>query len=67
MRDALHQKRGIENVRQYLGHKSLASAGGYLPVRDEEASAAFGSTDEPIAIGVLPHECYWGKASKDIG
>lgn len=32
---------GIENVRQYLGHKSLASTGAYLRVTDEEASAAF--------------------------
>jgi type 1 fimbriae regulatory protein FimB len=32
---------GIENVRQYLGHKSLASTGAYLRVTDEEASVAF--------------------------
>lgn len=31
---------GIENVRKYLGHKSLASTGEYLKVTDEEASAA---------------------------
>lgn len=31
---------GIENVRQYLGHKSLASTGAYLKVDDLEASAA---------------------------
>lgn len=31
---------GIENVRQYLGHKSLASTGAYLKVTDAEASAA---------------------------
>lgn len=31
---------GIENVRQYLGHKSLASTGAYLKVSDAEASAA---------------------------
>jgi site-specific recombinase XerD len=31
---------GIENVRQYLGHKSIASTGSYLKVNDEQASAA---------------------------
>ena len=31
---------GIENVRQYLGHKSLSSTGAYLRVSDEDASAA---------------------------
>jgi type 1 fimbriae regulatory protein FimB len=31
---------GIENVRTYLGHKSLSSTGAYLKVNDEEASAA---------------------------
>lgn len=31
---------GIENVRKYLGHKSMASTGEYLKVTDEEASAA---------------------------
>ena len=31
---------GIENVRQYLGHKSLSSTGAYLRVTDEAASAA---------------------------
>jgi hypothetical protein len=31
---------GIENVRQYLGHKSIASTGSYLRVNDEQASAA---------------------------
>ena len=30
---------GIENVRRYLGHKSMASTGEYLKVSDEEASA----------------------------
>ena len=35
------KKAGIENVRQRLGHKSLASTGAYLRVSDEEASAAF--------------------------
>src|SRR6202030_3688041 len=29
---------GIENVRQYLGHKSIASTGRYLKVSDEAAS-----------------------------
>jgi integrase/recombinase XerD len=32
---------GIENVRQYLGHKSIKSTGEYLKVSDEEASRAF--------------------------
>jgi site-specific recombinase XerD len=31
---------GIENVRQYLGHKSMASTGAYLKVNDEQASDA---------------------------
>jgi integrase len=31
---------GIENVRQYLGHKSIASTGAYLRVNDEQASSA---------------------------
>ena len=31
---------GIENVRQHLGHKSIASTGAYLKVSDEQASAA---------------------------
>ena len=31
---------GIENMRKYLGHKSMASTGEYLKVTDEEASAA---------------------------
>lgn len=31
---------GIENVRQHLGHKSIASTGAYLRVSDEQASAA---------------------------
>jgi len=33
---------GIENMRRYLGHKSMASTGEYLKVTDEEASAAMG-------------------------
>jgi len=36
---AIHSA-GIENVRQYLGHKSMASTGAYLKVSDAEASAA---------------------------
>lgn len=32
---------GIEKVRQYLGHKTIASTGAYLLTTDEEASAAF--------------------------
>lgn len=31
---------GIQNVRQYLGHKSISSTGAYLKVSDERASAA---------------------------
>jgi type 1 fimbriae regulatory protein FimB len=31
---------GIENVRQYLGHKSISSTGQYLKVSDQDASAA---------------------------
>jgi type 1 fimbriae regulatory protein FimB len=34
---------GIENVRQYLGHKSLSSTGAYLRVNDSVASAAVAS------------------------
>lgn len=34
---------GIDNVRQYLGHKSMASTGEYLKRTDAEASAAVGS------------------------
>jgi site-specific recombinase XerD len=31
---------GIENVRQYLGHKNISSTGAYLKVSDEVASEA---------------------------
>ncbi|HZR57037.1 MAG TPA: tyrosine-type recombinase/integrase [Terriglobales bacterium] len=31
---------GIENVRQWLGHKSIASTGAYLRVSDEQAASA---------------------------
>lgn len=31
---------GIENVRQYLGHKSISSTGAYLKVNDAEAAAS---------------------------
>jgi integrase len=31
---------GIENVRQYLGHKSISSTGEYLKVDDDKASRA---------------------------
>lgn len=34
---------GIQNVRQYLGHKSMASTGEYLKLTDAEASAAVAS------------------------
>lgn len=33
---------GIENVRQYLGHRSISSTGEYLKVSDEAASSAIG-------------------------
>lgn len=36
---AIHHA-GIENVRQYLGHRSIASTGAYLKVSDEAASRA---------------------------
>lgn len=31
---------GIENVRQFLGHKSISSTGAYLKVSDTDAAAA---------------------------
>ena len=31
---------GIENTRQYLGHKSISSTGEYLQVSDQDASSA---------------------------
>jgi integrase len=34
---------GIENVRQYLGHKSISSTGEYLKVDDDAASRAIAS------------------------
>lgn len=34
------QKAGIENVRQWLGHKSISSTGSYLRVTDEAAARA---------------------------
>jgi integrase/recombinase XerD len=37
------QRAGIENVRQYLGHKSISSTGAYLRVTDEAASRAISS------------------------
>lgn len=33
---------GIQNVRQYLGHKNISSTGAYLKVSDAEASSAIG-------------------------
>jgi integrase len=36
-------KAGIENVRQWLGHKSMSSTGAYLKVSDDEASRAISS------------------------
>lgn len=34
------RKAGIENVRKYLGHKSISSTGAYLQVDDDAASRA---------------------------
>jgi len=40
---------GIENLRQYLGHKSLSSTGAYLKVEDKTAAAAVtGALSGPI-------------------
>lgn len=38
---------GIDNVRQYLGHKSMASTGEYLKRTDAEASAAIRTALNP--------------------
>jgi integrase len=38
---------GIENVRQYLGHKSISSTGEYLKVDDQAASAAIAAATKP--------------------
>ena len=35
---------GIENLRQYLGHKSISSTGAYLRVTDDAASRAVGAS-----------------------
>jgi integrase len=35
---------GIENVRQYLGHKSISSTGAYLKVSDADAAAVIRKT-----------------------
>lgn len=40
---------GIENVRQYLGHRSLASTGAYLKVDDDKASLAVVGAVVPLA------------------
>lgn len=39
---ALHSiaSAGVENVRQYLGHRSMSSTGEYLRVTDDQAAAA---------------------------
>lgn len=40
---------GIENVRQYLGHKSISSTGAYLRVSDDAASRAIAAaTRKPL-------------------
>lgn len=41
---------GIENVRQWLGHKSIASTGAYLRVSDATAAKA---VSEAMALGDL--------------
>jgi integrase len=45
---------GIENVRQYLGHKSISSTGAYLKVGDDAASRAIAKATraprEPEAV-----------------
>lgn len=41
------QSAGIENVRQYLGHKSISSTGAYLKVTDAEACAVVQSVLSP--------------------
>lgn len=38
---------GIENVRQYLGHRSISSTGAYLRVSDDAASRAIASATRP--------------------
>lgn len=40
---------GIENVRQWLGHKSIASTGSYLRVSDEAAAAAISHAMSTVA------------------
>jgi hypothetical protein len=40
---------GIENVRQYLAHKSIASTGAYLRVTDADASSAVTAAVRPAA------------------
>lgn len=42
---------GIENVRQYLGHRSISSTGEYLKVNDEAASSAIAAATK----GRKPH------------
>lgn len=38
---------GIENVRQYLGHRSISSTGEYLKVSDQAASSAIAAAFRP--------------------
>jgi integrase len=42
---------GIENVRQYLGHRSMASTGAYLRVDDDAASKAIAAAMGNQAFG----------------
>ena len=46
---------GIENVRQYLGHRSMASTGAYLRVDDDAASKAIAAAmgNQAFAVGEL--------------
>jgi integrase/recombinase XerD len=49
---AMHtiKRAGIENVRTYLGHKSIASTGAYLKVDDDVASRAIArATDSAVS------------------
>jgi integrase len=44
------KKAGIENVRAYLGHKSIGSTGAYLKVDDDKASQAIArATDSAVS------------------
>jgi integrase len=42
---------GIENVRQWLGHRSMASTGEYLKVSDEQSATAIKEASRTIQHG----------------